>query len=90
MDHALKTYLVGLKTEEARKAFGLRCDSSLGHLRNLLYVEGKTCAPKLAARIEVESGGGVRRWDMRPDDWHLIWPELVKAKGAPRVVKQAA
>jgi DNA-binding transcriptional regulator YdaS (Cro superfamily) len=35
--------------------------------------------------IEVATGGKVRRWDLRPDDWHLIWPELIRAKGAPSV-----
>jgi DNA-binding transcriptional regulator YdaS (Cro superfamily) len=27
----------------------------------------------------------VRRWDLRPKDWHLIWPELIDADGAPAV-----
>lgn len=25
----------------------------------------------------------VRRWDLRPADWHRIWPELIGAEGAP-------
>jgi hypothetical protein len=25
----------------------------------------------------------VARWDLRPDDWHRIWPELIGAEGAP-------
>ena len=29
------------------------------------------------------SGGTVKRWDLRPDDWHRIWPELIGADGAP-------
>lgn len=33
--------------------------------------------------IEKATGGMVRRWDLRPD-WHLIWPELIGIKGAPR------
>ena len=37
------------------------------------------------AELEVATGGVVRRWDMRPDDWHIIWPELVGADGAPGV-----
>jgi DNA-binding transcriptional regulator YdaS (Cro superfamily) len=41
--------------------------------------------PQLCARLEHESGGAVRRWDSRPHDWHLIWPELVGADGAPDV-----
>lgn len=35
--------------------------------------------------IEQATGGAVRRWDLRPDDWHVIWPELRKVKGAPPV-----
>lgn len=27
----------------------------------------------------------VRRWDLRPNDWHRIWPELVDTPGAPDV-----
>jgi hypothetical protein len=25
------------------------------------------------------------RWDLRPNDWHLIWPELAKNPSAPPV-----
>lgn len=40
--------------------------------------------PALAREIEEEcSPGAVRRWDLRPDDWHRIWPELVGTAGAP-------
>lgn len=34
--------------------------------------------------------GNVDLWDLRPTDWHLIWPELTKAKGAPKPAQQAA
>jgi DNA-binding transcriptional regulator YdaS (Cro superfamily) len=27
----------------------------------------------------------VRRWHLRPDDWHRIWPELIGSEGAPPV-----
>ena len=43
-----------------------------------------------AASIESATGGAVRRWDMRPNDWHRIWPELIGAEGAPAVVTEAA
>jgi DNA-binding transcriptional regulator YdaS (Cro superfamily) len=36
-------------------------------------------------QIEQATGGVVRRWDLRPDDWHRIWPEIVGAPGAPVV-----
>ena len=26
--------------------------------------------------VRVEADSGVSRRDLRPDDWHLIWPEL--------------
>jgi DNA-binding transcriptional regulator YdaS (Cro superfamily) len=35
--------------------------------------------------IEMATEGEVKRWDLRPDDWYLIWPELIGAKGAPAV-----
>ncbi len=38
------------------------------------------CAP-----LEGMCGGVVRRWEMRPHDWHQIWPELINTPGAPPV-----
>lgn len=35
------------------------------------------------ADIERATAGAVRRWHLRPNDWHRIWPELVTADGAP-------
>ncbi len=40
---------------------------------------------KEAVRVEELSGRRLRRWQLRKNDWHKIWPELVKAKGAPKV-----
>ncbi|WP_013123603.1 transcriptional regulator [Thiomonas delicata] len=37
----------------------------------------------------IEYALAVRRWDLRPNDWHLIWPELVRAPGAPAVTESA-
>jgi DNA-binding transcriptional regulator YdaS (Cro superfamily) len=36
-----------------------------------------------AAEIERACAFNVMRWDLRPDDWHRIWPELIGAEGAP-------
>jgi DNA-binding transcriptional regulator YdaS (Cro superfamily) len=41
------------------------------------------------AAIEQATDRQVMRWDLRPDDWHRIWPELIGQAGAPQV-KQAA
>jgi DNA-binding transcriptional regulator YdaS (Cro superfamily) len=48
--------------------------------------DGKRRLPaEFCAPIEKATQGVVRRWDLRQDDWHLIWPELVDADGAPAV-----
>lgn len=46
--------------------------------------------PEYCVAIERATDGQVRRWDLRPDDWHLIWPELIGAEGAPTVEAKAA
>ena len=33
---------------------------------------------------------GVKCWDLRPTDWHRIWPDLVGSKGAPKVTTEEA
>lgn len=35
-------------------------------------------SPAYCVAIEQATGGVVRRRDLRPGDWHLIWPELVQ------------
>ena len=52
------------------------------HLRNVAF-SGKSCGIQLAVDIEAVTGRAVCRWDLRPTDWHRIWPELVQADGAP-------
>ncbi|HSC06803.1 MAG TPA: YdaS family helix-turn-helix protein [Steroidobacteraceae bacterium] len=43
----------------------------------------KAMSPLEAVKVEVASDRAVRRWHLRPDDWHLIWPELIGTEGAP-------
>jgi DNA-binding transcriptional regulator YdaS (Cro superfamily) len=38
--------------------------------------------------IERVTDGAVMRWDLRPSDWHRIWPELIGIKGAPPIPEQ--
>lgn len=47
--------------------------------------DGREPSPELCVQIEVLSGRDVRRWSLRPDDWHRIWPELIGQPGAPAV-----
>lgn len=35
------------------------------------------------AELERVSAGAVMRWDSRPDDWHIHWPELKRDRRAP-------
>ena len=40
-------------------------------------------SPEYAVAIEKATGGLVTRQDLRPDDWHRIWPELIAPKRKP-------
>lgn len=39
--------------------------------------------------VTIHQTKGIPRWDLRPDDWHRIWPELIGADGAPSVPEPA-
>lgn len=49
----------------------------------------KDMRPKQAVRVERDSGGRLRRWFLRRNDWHETWPELIGAEGAPAVPEEA-
>jgi DNA-binding transcriptional regulator YdaS (Cro superfamily) len=50
------------------------------------YRDGKRAfPPEHAASLERAGGYRVRRWELFPQDWHRIWPELIGAEGAPEV-----
>ena len=43
------------------------------------WARGRRGVPvERAVAIEQATGGAVTRRDLRPDDWHLIWPELAR------------
>ncbi|MFC7408734.1 YdaS family helix-turn-helix protein [Hydrogenophaga atypica] len=77
----LKTYLAPLPQTE-RVALAVAAGTTFGHLRNVGY-RLRPCSPELAAAIERATRGAVMRWDMRPHDWRLIWPELQARADAP-------
>ncbi|QFY79751.1 hypothetical protein DUD43_07280 [Alcaligenes faecalis] len=72
----LKTYLMNLPVIE-REALALRCETTWPFLRNIAYGYRKA-GEKLSAILELETCGAVTRRDLRPDDWHRIWPELAE------------
>lgn len=51
---------------------------------------GKPISAERCVPIENLSERAVRRWNLRPDDWHRIWPELIGADGAPPVPATAS
>lgn len=40
----------------------------------------RAVSPARAVLLERATQGAVTRKDLRPNDWHLIWPELVAAE----------
>jgi DNA-binding transcriptional regulator YdaS (Cro superfamily) len=36
-------------------------------------------------QLVIATGGRLQLWDLRPDDWHRIWPYLIGTAGAPQV-----
>jgi len=44
------------------------------YLKQIAY-GNKRASAEVAVAIERETGSATRK-DLRPDDWHLVWPEL--------------
>lgn len=44
----------------------------------------------LAQSIETFTKGQVMRWDCCPNDWFLLWPELMTHRDSPPIKAQAA
>ena len=49
--------------------------TSAGYLKQIAYGNKKASA-EIASRLEMATESLVTRQELRPDDWHLIWPEL--------------
>ena len=50
------------------------------------WIYRKSIPPEHCAAVERATGGAVMRWDLRPEDWREIWPELAERTDAPRQV----
>jgi DNA-binding transcriptional regulator YdaS (Cro superfamily) len=75
--------------KEGQKAFAERVESTVGHLRNVMY-EQRPCATDLAVRIEEHTSRKVRRQDLRPNDYWRHWPDLPRAQAGGVVADCAA
>ena len=71
----LLNYINALSQTE-RAAFAASCRTTLSYLRKAASV-GQTIHPKTCSLIESVTAGAVTRRDLHPDDWQIIWPELV-------------
>lgn len=76
-----------LSVAELRMAAGVKSDAQIRQWR-YGYAD-RIPGPEYCVAIERATGGAVRRWDLRPEDWHRIWPELIGTDGAPSVESQA-
>lgn len=41
--------------------------------------------PLLACLLETATNQKVKRWESIPDEWHIVWPELIGSPGAPPI-----
>lgn len=77
-------------TAADRRALAVKVGVDEQYLYQCLTGRNTGMSAAEAVRVERESGLTVRRWDLRPKDWHLIWPELVGADGAPQAPQAQA
>lgn len=69
----LKPYLFSLTVSD-RESFAKKVGCSAKHLQNVCYGLRKP-APEFCTAIE-RITGTVTRQELRPQDYHLIWPDL--------------
>lgn len=64
--------------------FAVECQITPIYLSQLAAEQdGRVPSAELCVVIEKKSGFSVMRWDLRPDDWFRIWPELIGVEGGP-------
>ncbi|ADG20367.1 hypothetical protein BC1002_6526 [Paraburkholderia atlantica] len=79
----LKTYFGSSERGTAKKLA-----SSIGVSQSFLSQMASGLSPISQERcflIEQATAGAVARWDLKPHNWHKLWPELVGAPGSPPV-----
>ena len=69
-------------SQEERADFALGVGTTIGHLHNVMY-GGRTASAALTRQIASTTERKVAEWDLRPRDWHRIWPDLIGTPGAP-------
>lgn len=64
-------------SQEDRFAFCKKANTSENYIRKAVCTKSNL-GIKLCSKIEQATNGQVTRRDLRPDDWHEIWPELAE------------
>jgi DNA-binding transcriptional regulator YdaS (Cro superfamily) len=77
-------------TPEDRRRLAEKVGTHPASLYQAMTGKGFGFSPAECVRIERDSEHELRRWDLRPNDWHLIWPELIDAEGAPPIEERKA
>lgn len=72
---------------ELRVAIGAKSDAQIRQWQHG-YAD-RLPSPENCVAIEQATDSRVMRWDLRPDDWSRIWPELIGAEGCPIVTAKA-
>ncbi|MGF6878384.1 transcriptional regulator [Paraburkholderia sp. MM5477-R1] len=79
----LKEYIAGSKRGTAK-----RLAESLGISQSYLSQMASGQSPISQERcflIEQQTAGVVMRWELKPRNWHKLWPELISKPGSPPV-----
>lgn len=72
-----------LSVSELRVRAGVPSDAQIRQWQH--GYSNRRPGPVHCVAIERATAGAVTRRDLRPDDWHLIWPELIGKEGAPAI-----
>ncbi len=62
----------------SQKALAERLDVS--HQAVWAWINRNSIPAEHCTAIEIATSGAVTRRDLRPNDWHLIWPELAESQ----------
>ena len=76
----LDEYIKGggaLSVAELREAIGVKSDAQIRQWQH--GYASRLPGPAYCVAIEKATAGAVTRHELRPNDWHLIWPELITA-----------
>lgn len=79
---------IAIASVDSQSALASRIGVKQQHVWNWVN-RGDRIPAEHCVSIERVTSGTVMRWDLRPDDWHLIWPELIGADGAPAIEAKA-